>query len=98
MWAIKIPFEDSFLYITETDDFNNIRLLLFDTKQAAEEQAKIWKTFEVVNVKCDFCNEPLTTKYDSVKIMGNRYLRCEQCLTEVDKFAKSVADGSTNDD
>ena len=48
MWAIKIPFDESFLYLIEADDPYNYNVRKFETKKEAIELAKIWRNAEVV--------------------------------------------------
>ena len=42
-WAIKVPFDNDELYVTEND-----RIVTYGTKQEALEAAKIWKRYRVV--------------------------------------------------
>jgi hypothetical protein len=42
-WAIKVPFDNSELYVTEND-----RIVTYNTKEEALEAAKIWKQYRVV--------------------------------------------------
>lgn len=43
-FGIKVPFEESFLWVVSD---SNGEILLFDTKEEAEEAAKIWKKYTV---------------------------------------------------
>jgi hypothetical protein len=42
-WAIKVPLGNDELYITE-----NCKVKLYETKEQAEQAAKIWKRYRVV--------------------------------------------------
>jgi hypothetical protein len=42
-WAIKVPFGNDELYVTE-----NERVVTYDTKEEALEAAKIWNRYKVV--------------------------------------------------
>jgi hypothetical protein len=52
-WAVKVPFgEGDWLYVTErTDDYGNLTPVLFDTHQAAEDFASIYKDHMIVEYK-----------------------------------------------
>lgn len=52
MWAIRVPFEDSWLYVTN-GDVDNLRPILYTTKEAAELAAAIWTNYEVVEYEED---------------------------------------------
>lgn len=54
-YAIKVPFgkpedPDSWIYVTNSDspDFEEIKVQLYDSKQAAEKAAKVWRQHEIV--------------------------------------------------
>lgn len=54
-YAIKVPFgnpEDpgSWIYVTNSDspDFEEIKVQLYDTQEQAEKAAKIWRKHEIV--------------------------------------------------
>lgn len=54
-YAIKIPFgkpEDpgSWIYVTDSDspDFEEIKVRLYDSLEAAEKAAKLWRVHEIV--------------------------------------------------
>jgi len=54
-YAIKVPFgnpEDpgSWIYVTNSDsaDFEEIKVQLYDTPEQAEKAAKIWRKHEIV--------------------------------------------------
>ncbi len=42
-WAIKVPFDNDELYVTEND-----RIVTYGTKREAEEAAKFWKKYRIV--------------------------------------------------
>lgn len=42
-WAIKVPFDNAELYVTENDC-----IVTYNTKEEALEAAKIWKQYRVV--------------------------------------------------
>jgi hypothetical protein len=52
-WAVKVTFgEGLWLYVTErTDDYGNLTPVLFDTHQAAEDFASIYKYHMIVEYK-----------------------------------------------
>ena len=52
MWAIRVPFDDSWLYVTD-GDIDNPRTLVYNTKEAAESAATIWTNYEVVEYEED---------------------------------------------
>lgn len=47
-YAIKVPFDDTWLYVTHGDSKFQIRPVLYETREEAEEAAKSWKIYEVV--------------------------------------------------
>ncbi len=54
-YAIKIPFtepddENSWLFVTESqrEDFKDVHVKVFKTKESALKAAKIWKKYKVV--------------------------------------------------
>lgn len=54
-YAIKIPFTDpddesTWLFVTESrrEDFDDVHVKVFKTKESAEKAAKIWKKHKVV--------------------------------------------------
>ena len=54
-YAIKIPFgdpenKDNWIYVTETssEDFDDLHVKVFKTKESAEKAAKTWRVYEVV--------------------------------------------------
>ena len=54
MFAIKVLFEDRFLYVMRENKLQtDLEIELFKTREEAEEAARIWKTYEVVEY-----NEP----------------------------------------
>ena len=46
-WAIRVPFEDSWLYVTN-GDVDNPRPIVYNTREAAESAAAIWTNYEIV--------------------------------------------------
>ena len=46
-WAIRVPFEDSWLFITE-GSIDDLRPVLYNTREAAESAAAIWTNYEIV--------------------------------------------------
>lgn len=48
MYAIKVPFDDDMLYVTEGDTKFHLRVKLFDTREEAEKEAAIWGEHSVV--------------------------------------------------
>jgi glycerol-3-phosphate dehydrogenase len=51
-WAIRVPFEDSWLFITE-GSIDDLRPVLYNTREAAESAAAIWTNYEVVEYEED---------------------------------------------
>jgi hypothetical protein len=51
-WAIRVPFDDSWLYVTN-DDVDNPQPIVYNTKEAAESAAAIWTNYEVVEYEED---------------------------------------------
>ena len=53
-WAVMVAFgEGDWLYVTErTDDYGNLTPVLFDTHQAAEDYASIYKQHQIVEYIC----------------------------------------------
>jgi hypothetical protein len=47
-YAIKVPFEDSWLYLTEGDSKFQLRVLTFETREKAEKFAEPWAFYEIV--------------------------------------------------
>lgn len=49
-WAVMVAFENGdWIYVTErTDDYGNLSPVLFDTHQAAEDFASIYKHHKIV--------------------------------------------------
>lgn len=52
-WAVKVSFgKGDWIYVTErTDDYGNLTPVLFDTHQAAEDFASIYKHHKIVEYK-----------------------------------------------
>ena len=52
-WAIKVPFPDweNFLYVCHHDTNDELNVMLFDDKQKAQDHAKVWKTYKVVEYR-----------------------------------------------
>jgi hypothetical protein len=52
-WAVKVSFgKGDWIYVTErTDDYRNLPPVLFDTHQAAEDFASIYKHHKIVEYK-----------------------------------------------
>jgi hypothetical protein len=46
-WAIKIPFEKSWLYVVD-GSIDKLTPLLYNSKEEAEKAAVIWKMYKVV--------------------------------------------------
>ena len=53
-WAVMVAFgEGDWMYVTErTDDYGNLTPVLFDTHQAAEDFASIYKHHKIVEYTC----------------------------------------------
>ena len=51
-WAIRVPFSDSWLYVTDSD-VDNPRPIVYNTKEAAESAAAIWTNYGVVEYEED---------------------------------------------
>lgn len=47
-YAVKVPFDDGMLYVTEGDSKFHLRVKLFDTEQQANEHAILWGERAVV--------------------------------------------------
>lgn len=54
-YAIKVPFgkpedESSWIFVTQSDtpDFEDIKVQLYDTEEAATKAAKIWRVHKIV--------------------------------------------------
>jgi len=47
-YAIKVPFGDDCLYVTETDEYNLVIVKTYDTQEDAEKRAKLWNNSTVV--------------------------------------------------
>ena len=54
-YAIKVPFgkpedESSWIFVTQSDtpDFEDIKVQLYDTEEAANKAAKIWRVHKIV--------------------------------------------------
>ncbi len=58
-WAIRIPFEDSWLCVTD-GPVDNPRPVVYNTKEAAESAAVIWTNYEVVEYEEDILWETRT--------------------------------------
>lgn len=42
MWAVKVPFDGIYLYLTEGDSKFNLRVRTFETREKAEDYASLW--------------------------------------------------------
>lgn len=40
-YAVKVPFEEDYLFVTREGP-DGVEIVLYDTREDAEEQAKIW--------------------------------------------------------
>lgn len=40
-WAVKVPFEEGYIFVTE-DGVEGLAIVLYDTKEEAEQQALKW--------------------------------------------------------
>jgi len=50
-YAIKIPFEDNFLYLTE-GSLDDLQVVLYNTREEAERESSTWGTsVEIVEYK-----------------------------------------------
>ena len=47
-YAIKVPFGEDYLYVTETDEYNLAVVKTYDTQEEAEERARLWSNSTVV--------------------------------------------------
>ena len=46
-YAVKVPFEDDYIFVTK-DGVEGLAIVLYDTREEAEQQAKIWNGHGVV--------------------------------------------------
>ena len=46
-YAVKVPFEDDYIFVTK-DGVEGLAIVLYDTREEAEQQAKIWNGQGVV--------------------------------------------------
>lgn len=52
-WAIQVPFDGTWLFLTQyTEDGERLTPVLFDTHQAAEDFASIYKQHKIVEYEC----------------------------------------------
>jgi len=42
MWAVKVPFDGIYMYITEGDSKFHQRVRTFETREKAEKYASLW--------------------------------------------------------
>ena len=42
MWAVKVPFDGIYMYITEGDSKFHQRVRTFETREKAEDYASLW--------------------------------------------------------
>ena len=53
-WAIQVPFDGTWLFLTQyTEDGERLIPVLFDTHQAAEDFASIYKQHKIVEYICE---------------------------------------------
>lgn len=48
MWAVKVPFDGVWLYLTEGDSKFQMRVRLFDSWKKADEFGQLWGEYKVV--------------------------------------------------
>jgi hypothetical protein len=57
-WAIMVPFGEEWLYVVDVntgvdvDSLDRYQPLLYDTQEAAEAVAELWKTYRIVEYAC----------------------------------------------
>ena len=42
MWAVKVPFDGIYMYITEGDSIFQVRVRTFETREEAKKYASLW--------------------------------------------------------
>ena len=65
-YAIKVPVDDGWLYVTETKEDGSCDIATYDTFEEAEEYVKLWNSAAVV--ECQYTEaERLRAKKQTIK-------------------------------